>query len=597
MKKLLIICLVFSVNFISAQLPENYSSEVIQSGYGGIMGTIFSSDGTHMFAWTQAGEIYLSTWDGDDYVKQNTAVLDISDEVSGYRDFGLLSICLDPDFDANGLIYLFYTVDRHHLLHYGTPTYDENTDWYYQASISRVTRYQLNHLSIPMTTDYSSRFILLGESITTGIPLTHQSHAGGTLIFGTDGTLLLTTGDNASYSSTDTGSRGETYFQQALDDDIMRDEENVGAFRSQMINSLCGKVLRLDPDTGDGIPSNPFYDAGNPRSAESRMWAMGFRNPFRAAFKPGSGSTNPADANPGTLFVVDVGWGTWEDLHVVDKPGLNAGWPLYEGQTKLNTYYNSGTLNLDEEDDDDDPIPFTELCVQPSNFTDDANPANRRYIHRRPSITWRHGSDRVRVPWFDGTDPTDPRVGSNGSPTTGIEFRGNAGVAGLYVVGTGFGADLEGKLLFTDYVGNWVNVATFNASNTPWINDVAALAPSNYGDGIVHMAQNPLDGSVFYSNIFDGEIRRFSFYDETLYVTDSELEHVKISPNPAHHYINISGVTNPMDLELYSLSGQLLLSRTIQDVVDIPIALSSGVYLVKLKSASGNQLIKKIIVN
>ena len=157
-----------------------------------------------------------------------------------------------------------------------------------------------------MTTDYSTRTILLGESITTGIPITHESHAGGTIMFGSDGTLLLTTGDNASYSTTDIGSISHTYYQQAINDGMMRPEENVGAFRSQMINSFCGKLLRLDPSTGDGIPSNPFYDSNSPRSPKSRMYAMGFRNPFRAAIKPNSGSTNPADANPGIIFVVDV---------------------------------------------------------------------------------------------------------------------------------------------------------------------------------------------------------------------------------------------------------------------------------------------------
>ena len=53
----------------------------------------------------------------------------------------------------------------------------------------------------------------------------------------------------------------------------MRAEENVGAFRSQMVDSLAGKVLRLDPETCDGVPSNPFYSAAAPRAAKSRVWS------------------------------------------------------------------------------------------------------------------------------------------------------------------------------------------------------------------------------------------------------------------------------------------------------------------------------------
>ncbi len=592
MKRLLILVSLCICSTTIAQLPDDYSDELIQSGYAGIMGTIFNVDGTKMFAWTQAGEIYLSNWNGNAYIKQNAAVLDISDEVSGYRDFGMLSICLDPDFETNGYIYLFYTVDRHHLLHYGTGSYNANTNDYYKASISRITRYTLNHQLTPMTTDYASRLVLLGESISTGVPLTHESHAGGTLMFGSDGTLLVTTGDNASYTSTDTGSRNETYYQQALNDGIMRSEENVGAFRSQMINSLCGKVLRMDPLTGDGISSNPFYDSNNPRSAESRMWAMGLRNPFRASINIATGSLDPNDANPGTLFVADVGWGTWEDIHVIDKPGLNAGWPLYEGQTALNSYYTSGTINPDES-----PATFVSLCTQPTSFVDDAIPSNRRFVHRRPSATWKHGSNRVRVPYFSGSTPTDPRVGGSGSPTTGIEFRGNTAIAGPFVVGTAFGADFEGKLLFSDYKEDWINAATLNPSNTPWFNHIEQLAPSDYGNGIVHIFQNPLDGSMFYVNINLGTIRRISFYDDTLSITSNELNEIKILPNPVNNLISISGITNQVEIEIYNLSGQILLSRTAHESLEIPISLSSGLYLVKLQSNSGNQILKKIIVN
>ena len=586
---LLIMCM--SSSF--AQLPENYSSETLSGTYTAPMGTIFNSDGSKMFVWTNAGQIYVSNWNGTNYVKQSAAVLDLSDEISGYRDFGLLSICLDPNFDINGLIYLFYTVDRHHLLYFGTPQYNPNTNDYYKASISRVTRYMLNHTQSPMTTDYSTRTILLGESITTGIPLTHESHAGGTLMFGSDGTLLLTTGDNASYSTTDTGSVSHTYYQQAIADGIMRPEENVGSFRSQMINSLCGKLLRLDPATGDGVPSNPFYDANNPRAPKSRMFAMGFRNPFRAAIKPNSGSTDPADANPGMVFVADVGWNNWEDLHIIDKPGLNAGWPLYEGQTLLSSYYNSGTTNPDEGNQ-----LFKNLCAQPTSFVDAAIPANRRYIHHRPAITWKHGTSlQTRVPWFNGNNPTDPRIGANGSPTTGDEFRGNTGVAGTYISGTAFGEAMEGKFLFTDYVRNWVGVATLNATNAPWISHTSTFAPINYGSGIVHMSQNPMDGSIFYTNIFDGTIRRFSFYDETLEVDEEDITNIVFYPNPVLNELYISGLDQEYQLDIYSISGQHLLTKTLVGDSKIPLSLSSGIYVAKLiASSSGQSTVRQIVV-
>ncbi|MFD3004090.1 PQQ-dependent sugar dehydrogenase, partial [Pontibacter toksunensis] len=156
----------------------------------------------------------------------------------------------------------------------------------------------------------------------------HESHGVGSLVFGTDGTLLVSAGDGASYVRDDVGSASETYYAQALADGIIPSQQNVGALRAQQLESYNGKILRIDPETGNGMASNPFYESGNPASVRSKVWSLGFRNPFRMALKPGSGSTNPADGRPGVLYVGDVGYGLWEDLNVVTRAGMNFGWPL-----------------------------------------------------------------------------------------------------------------------------------------------------------------------------------------------------------------------------------------------------------------------------
>ena len=46
------------------------------------------------------------------------------------------------------------------------------------------------------------------------------------------------------------------------------------------------EVLRIDAATGLGLPSNPYWN-GDGTSAMSRIWAYGFRNPFRFAVEPG----------------------------------------------------------------------------------------------------------------------------------------------------------------------------------------------------------------------------------------------------------------------------------------------------------------------
>ena len=190
----------------------------MQSGYTAPMGVAFSQNGQYMLVWEKTGLLWVSAWNGSTYIKQATPTLDLREEVADWRDLGLESVAPDPNFDANGLIYLFYQVDRHHLLYFGTPQYNANLNEYFNASISRLTRYQLTNVNGQLTANTATRKVLLGETKSTGVPLTYESHAGGQILFGTDGTLLVSTGDGASFASNDFGSASETYYLQALAD-------------------------------------------------------------------------------------------------------------------------------------------------------------------------------------------------------------------------------------------------------------------------------------------------------------------------------------------------------------------------------------------
>ncbi len=509
-------------------LPAGFVSSVLQSGYDTPMGTVFSADYKQLFVWEKSGKVWVSLWNGTQYVKQATPVLDISEEVGNWRDFGLASICLDPNFAQNGLLYLFYMVDRHHLLYNGTAKYNPATNEYYNATISRVTRYQVKTANTTLTADPATRFVLLGESKTTGVPLTHESHAGGTILFGRDGTLLVSTGDNASYSSIDKGSASETYWQTALNEGIIRPAENVGAFRAQMLTSLCGKILRLDPNTGDGVASNPFYDGSAPRSAKSRVWTLGFRNPYRMALQPGTGSTNVADANPGTLLVGDVGMNTFEDMHIIRQPGENAGWPIFEGQT-THANYVAAASTLENRDEPNlvntctkPYFTFADLLKQavydPNGIATVLNPCNgqplaglqRRYFHARPALDWQHGSEVARYPAFSGSTPIAVNLGSTGATVAGAAFRGNCSTGGVYCDDVRFPMAYRTVYFFADYGANWIKAAVLQPG-TNQLTAVKEFAPAGFCKGVVHVGYNKLDGSLLYVNINTGEIMRISY--------------------------------------------------------------------------------------
>ena len=301
-----------------------------------------------MYVWERQGRV----WFKDPGDATFTLLLDISQEVMPFLDLGMLGFELDPNFRQNGRIYVCYTVDRHYLLYYGTSSYNPSTTTAQDASIERVTRYTCRASDGFRSVDPTSRFILIGETKQTGIPVLSDTHSGCCLLFGQDETLLVSTGDCASpYAADMGGAVSGSYAPQGLIDGIIRPAEDVGAYRSQMVNSLNGKILRIDPNTGDGIPSNPFYDAANPRSPRSRVYALGLRNPYRMTRRPETGSHDPALGNPGVIYVGEVGWNTWEELNVVKGPGLNFGWPVFEGLTDFaaagSATYNVTVYNRD----------------------------------------------------------------------------------------------------------------------------------------------------------------------------------------------------------------------------------------------------------
>lgn len=512
-------------------LPTNFISTPIGSGWNQAVGVRFAPSSTlpgadnRMFVWEKGGRV----WNVENGVKAAAPLLDISEEVGDWRDYGLLGFAVDPDFFSNGHIYLLYIVDYHHLRWFGTPTYNPNVNQYFHDTIGRLTRYTCDPATGFRTIIPGSRTILIGESMTTGIPTCHQSHGVGSLMFGEDGTLLLTAGDGASYDNVDTGQAQGGSSNTALADGIITQTEAVGAFRAQLINSHAGKVLRIDPATGNGVPSNPWYDAAFPRAPRSRVWAMGLRNPFRATLLPGTGSANPADADPGTLVIADVGWNSWEDIHACTGPGQNFGWPIFEGLEAHSGYFAAGVQNRDA------PNPlfgaggctqqffrFRDLITQdtlaqpswpnPCNVAQQVPASLPRHMHRRPAIDYFHGSGPARTGTYNGTAAAVINIGASGSPVTGPQFGGFCAIAGAQYTGTTYPAQWQGALFIGDFAAGWMRVMRFDASGRPTaVEDFDSAAGA-----VVGMATDPLSGDIHYINYDDmgqSSVRRLSYVD------------------------------------------------------------------------------------
>jgi glucose/arabinose dehydrogenase len=249
------------------------------------VGMAFAPDG-RIFFWQKSGVVYIVK----DGALLGTPFADISDHVNNFDDRGMLGLALDPAFDTNGYVYLFYVYEEG-----GDPA---NTG----PKTGRLTRIQAD----PANPDHAlpGEIVILGSigtppcsSQPTGadcIGFDVDSHTADTLRFARDGTLFLSLGDGAAYWQAD-----------------------VLSLRAQSLDHYEGKILRIWPD-GTAPPDNPFYDGSN--SIRSKVYDFGLRNPFRFTLEPTSGEPVIGDVGADAREEIDFG------------RGKNFGWPCYEGE-------------------------------------------------------------------------------------------------------------------------------------------------------------------------------------------------------------------------------------------------------------------------
>lgn len=525
---ILLICCCFSKTFSQLELPEGFYREWLDIEFEGLVGLTFDEK-DRMYAWERSGKVWLI----ENGIKPNQPFFDISDEVGNYGDSGFLGFVLDPNYETNGFFYCFYLVDSYHLLFADEAFYDPNENLYNRATITRCTRYTATGYEFDPVVDYESRHVLFGQQAGLGGPSLNLFHVGCGMDFGDDGTLLLSTGDGCGYEGPYFGD-GPPYhgnfIDQALDDGIILPEENVGQLMAQQKKSLAGKVLRINPETGEGMPSNPFYDSENPNSNESKVWALGFRNPFKLRVRRGSGLTDPSLGLPGVIYLADVGNGLWEELNIIKKGGLNFGWPLYEGCDKNvqfldNPQVNKFTKNpLAESGVCADYFSFKDLLKQESlneiNFPNPCDPSevipeDYQMVHSRPALNLAHITAGLGVfygAYNEEGDAINLSISDDNSIIEGdlFDLRAQAVIGGDFYDGVTYPEEFVGNYLVGDYNQGWINSVEYD------LNDDIKSVRAFYRDSfpIVHIEVNPNDGCTYIVNYNYNRIGKICYGDK-----------------------------------------------------------------------------------
>jgi glucose/arabinose dehydrogenase/type 1 glutamine amidotransferase len=302
-------------------------------------------------------------------------------DVYDHDEEGLQGVGIDPDFENNRAIYLYYAPPL------DTPEGDapENgtaADFAKFDGVNRLSRFVLNPNG---TLDLASEKKVLDVKTSRGI----CCHVGGDIDFDAEGNLYLSTGDDSNPFASD----GYTPIDERSDRNPAFDARR----SSGNTNDLRGKILRIKvaEDGSYTIPEGNLFAPGTEKT-RPEIYAMGFRNPFRMSvddetgiiyvgdYGPDAGTANPNRGPAGQV-----------EFAKVTEPG-NFGWPFCTGDNDPYVDYDFATGTSGE--------PFD--CAAPKN----TSPHNTGLVDLPPAQAAWIPYDGGSVPEF-GSGSESPMAG------------------------------------------------------------------------------------------------------------------------------------------------------------------------------------------
>lgn len=245
--RVILFCLSFAIP--QAVLATEYTLETIAEGFAYPWCIEFLPDGRYLLS-MRDGELRIVGTDGT----VGEPVANVPDTYVASQG-GFFDVVLDPEYAQNKTLYLAFA--------HGDV----------KNNATRVIKAQLNDNALQNI-----------KTVFTVSPMKRgPAHYGGKLLFLSDGTLLLTTGDGFD-------------FREAAQDTF----------------SQLGKIVRMNTD-GSAPADNPYADG---KQGDPMVWSYGHRSPQGLAWNP----------DTGTVYMHEHGPMGGDEVNIV-KPGNNYGWP------------------------------------------------------------------------------------------------------------------------------------------------------------------------------------------------------------------------------------------------------------------------------
>ncbi len=268
---------------VTATLASAFDEVILTRDLTDPMEIDITSDG-RVFITEWAGAVKI--WEPDTKVSRVIGWLPVDKKIED----GLHGLALDPDFDENSWVYIYYSVIS-------------------DPPVNRLSRFF-----------YDGRMLDLESEISLlEIPVQRIKccHSGGSVQFDKNGLLYLSTGDNTG------GDRNSS-------DPDMRRMSDQGRTSSNT-NDLRGKIIRIkpEPDGTYSIPEGNLFTADSLHRGE--IFSMGHRNPFRLSIDDSTGWVYWGDIGPGLID-------SWDEFNQAKEPGFY-GWPYFTGYNDPYPHY------------------------------------------------------------------------------------------------------------------------------------------------------------------------------------------------------------------------------------------------------------------